>query len=144
MSFLFQTKSKKFLVRDRDTKFLGKFDEILKSLNTDVIRIPYRFPNLNPYAEGWIGTIKRECLDHFVVFGKRHFKHLIHEFVKYYNTVRPHSGKENLPLDKVSFRRLGKFAVNHASAVYFGTITGLTNEDDEKPGFFDQFGSDSE
>ena len=71
-------------------------------------RIPYRSPNLNPYAEGWVGTIKRECLDHFVVFGERHFRYLVREYVKYYNTVRPHSGLGNLPLDYHTRKTKGK------------------------------------
>ncbi len=50
-------------------------------------------------AEGWVGTIKRECLDHFFIFGEAHFKYLVKEFVKYYNTVRPHSSMNNMPLD---------------------------------------------
>lgn len=99
ISFLFQDDSKKILVRDRDCKFLGKFDEILKELNTNVFKIPFRSPNLNPYAESWVGTIKRECLNHFFVFGEKHLKYLIKEYVHYYNTVRPHSGKDNDPLD---------------------------------------------
>jgi len=57
-----------------------------------VKQIPYKSPNLSPYAEGWVGTIKRECLDYFYVFGEKHLEHLINEWVDYYNTVRPHSG----------------------------------------------------
>ena len=54
----------------------------------------------NPYAESWAGTIKRECLDHFVVLGEQHLRHLVSEYVKYYNSVRPH-GLIGGPLDEL-------------------------------------------
>lgn len=73
MSFLFDDDKKKLLIRDRDNKYPKEFDELLAKHNVKVRKIPYRSPNLNPYAEGWVGTVKRECLDHFIVFGERHF-----------------------------------------------------------------------
>lgn len=107
VSFLFHDNSKKLLIRDGDSKFNGNFDEIFREWSTQVKRIPYKSPNLNPYAEGWVGTIKRECLDHFFVIGEKHFKYLIREFVRYYNTHRPHSGKNNLPLGKLPKKQKG-------------------------------------
>jgi len=107
VSFLFEGSREKLLVRDRDTKFQGKFDEIFKEWNTQVKKITYRSPNMNPYAEGWVGTMKRECLDHFFVFGESHFKYLVQEFVKYYNTDRPHSSMNNEPLNRVFSKPTG-------------------------------------
>jgi putative transposase len=49
-------------------------------------------PNCNPYAERFVRTVRAECLDHFVVFGERHLRHLIREFVTHYNTERYHQG----------------------------------------------------
>ena len=74
------------------------FNHIINAYGVRVKRIPYRSPNLNPYAEGWVGIIKRECLDYFFVFGEKHFRYLVKEYVKYYNTVRPHSSMNNMPL----------------------------------------------
>ncbi len=100
LSFVFKEgKGKHLLVRDRDTKFTKEFDEVFKQIGYEIRPIPYRSPNLNPYAEGWVGTIKRECLNKFVVFGEKHLDHLISEYVKYYNTVRPHSAMGNMPLE---------------------------------------------
>jgi len=99
ISFLFETNKKsKLLIRDGDGKYSKEFDEIINSYSVKVKKIPYKSPNLNPYAEGWVGTIKRECLDYFFVFGERHFRYLVKEYVKYYNTVRPHSSMNNMPL----------------------------------------------
>ncbi|MBU1147884.1 MAG: integrase core domain-containing protein [Candidatus Omnitrophica bacterium] len=99
ISFLFQDDKSKALIRDGDKKYPEGFDEIFRKHNTTVKKISYRAPNLNPYCEGWVGTVKRECLNHFFVFGETHFKYLVNEYVKYYNTVRPHSSMGNLPLD---------------------------------------------
>jgi len=92
---LFDDDSKKLLIRDADGKYPDTFDDVFKKHNTRVKTLPYRSPNLSPYAEGFVGTIKRECLDKFFIFGKDHFDYLCRSFLDYYNTVRPHSGLDN-------------------------------------------------
>lgn len=104
------------LVRDRDCKFSKEFDAFFAENNFSVLRIPFRSPNLNPYAESWVATVKRECLDHFLVLGKGHLEYLITEFVRYYNHYRPHSGMDNLVLDTVPSQSDG--------AVYEKSILG--------------------
>ncbi len=47
--------------------------------------------------ERWIHSIKHECLDHFIVFGERHLRYLINEYVDYYHEFRPHQGLGNTP-----------------------------------------------
>ena len=108
ISFIFGDNTRKLIVRDSDKKFPKGFDELLKPFNAQVQRIPFRSPNLNPYAEGFVGTIRRECLDHFFVFGENHFKYLIKEYVDHYLTKRPHSGVDNEPLKYKSERKSGK------------------------------------
>ena len=49
-----------------------------------------RSPWQNGYAERLIGSIRRECLDHVVVFGARHLRHVLLSYMEYYNTVRTH------------------------------------------------------
>ena len=101
IAFVFQdtdSTGEKLLIRDGDSKYSKEFDEILGSYGVKVKRIPYKSPNLNPYAEGWVGTIKRECLDHFFVFGEKHLRYLVNKYVGYYNTKRPHSGLNNMPI----------------------------------------------
>ena len=55
-------------------------------------------PNLNACAERFIQSARQECLDHFVVLGRRHLDHIVREYVTHYNTERPHQGRANLPL----------------------------------------------
>ncbi|MEK6732991.1 MAG: integrase core domain-containing protein [Candidatus Omnitrophota bacterium] len=90
---------KSLLIRDRDKKFSNEFDKLFKDSGFNVQKTPFMSPNMNSYAESWVGTIKRECLNHFVVFGERHLRYLISEYVAHYNTTRPHSSIGNMPLE---------------------------------------------
>jgi len=59
-----------FLIRDADTKFSASFDAVWESEAARVIRIPHRAPDANAFAESFITTIKRECLDFFLSFSR--------------------------------------------------------------------------
>jgi putative transposase len=59
--------------------------------------LPIRSPNLNGRCERFIETIKLECLNKFIVFGKGHLDYLLKEFTDYYNHHRSHSAREHLP-----------------------------------------------
>ncbi len=80
------------LIRDRDTKFSVRFDQFWKSSETQITKTPVRTPQANGYVESCIGVFKKQCLDHFVYFSLEHLNHINHEWVKYYNTERPHQG----------------------------------------------------
>ena len=82
----------KYLIHDRDPLFSKAFIAILKAGGVKSVKIPARSPNCNPYAERFVKTIKYECLNHFVIFGERHLRHLINEFVEHYMTERFHQG----------------------------------------------------
>jgi putative transposase len=45
-----------------------------------------------------VQSVKRECLDHFMVLGEKHLRHLIQEYLAYYHGPRPHQGLGNVPL----------------------------------------------
>jgi putative transposase len=62
----------RFLIRDRDIKFTSAFDAMLADAEIRTIRTPARAPRANAYAERWIGTLRRECLDHLLITGPRH------------------------------------------------------------------------
>lgn len=92
-----------FLIRDGDTKFTAAFDEIIRSESGRVNRLPPESPNLIAFAERFVQTIRKECLEHFVVLGQRHLEHLLREYVAFYNSVRPHQGTENRPIGIIPF-----------------------------------------
>jgi putative transposase len=52
------------------------------------VPIPAQSPNCNPHAERFVKTVRTECLDHFVIFGDRHLRHLLKEFMAHYLTER--------------------------------------------------------
>lgn len=85
----------KFLMHDRDTKFTKSFDEKFSSGTKEVKISSFRAPNTNAFVERFIQSIKQECLDHFVVFGQRHFDHLCREYGVHYHEERPHQGVDN-------------------------------------------------
>ncbi|MFN2487034.1 MAG: integrase core domain-containing protein [Acidimicrobiia bacterium] len=78
------------LIRDRDAKFTRSFDDVWCSIGAQVVATPVRAPNANAYAERWIGTARRECLDHLLIVGPRHLRRVLSEFVEHYNADRPH------------------------------------------------------
>jgi putative transposase len=78
------------LLRDRDTKFAPAFDAVFATQGVRVVRTPVRTPQANAFAERWVGTVRRECLDWLLVTGERHLGHVLREFVAHYNSARPH------------------------------------------------------
>jgi transposase InsO family protein len=62
----------RFLIRDRDSTLTAAFDAVLAGADIRIIRTPIRAPRANAVAERWIGTLRRECLDHLLITGPRH------------------------------------------------------------------------
>jgi hypothetical protein len=62
-----------------------------------IIRTPPRAPRANAIAERWIGTLRRECLDHLLITGPRHLKLVLQEYVEHYNTHHPHRSLDQHP-----------------------------------------------
>ena len=90
----------RFLIHDRDTKFSRAFDGIFQSEEIAVIRTPIRAPNANAYAERWVGSVRRECLDRLLIFGHRQLEHVLRVYVRHFNKQRPHRGLELRPPDR--------------------------------------------
>jgi putative transposase len=97
----------KFLIRDGDAKFVGPFDEIIRSIGARVIKTPVRAPRANAFAERFVGTARRECLDWLLIRTARHLERVLTEFVEHYNTTRPHRGIDlEVPIPYVSAKPL--------------------------------------
>jgi putative transposase len=58
-----------FVIHDRNTKFTESFNALFEATGAKIVRSPIQSPIANCYAESWIGTLKRECLNHFFCFG---------------------------------------------------------------------------
>lgn len=83
---------KDILIRDRDSKFSGRFDEVFRTEGLTVVRTPVRAPRANAFAERWVGTARRECLDYVLIFGRRHLQRVLRAYAEHYNRARPHRG----------------------------------------------------
>jgi putative transposase len=88
-AFPFDT-APRFLLRDRDNIYGERFRRRVKSLGVNEVRIAPRSPWQNPYVERLIGSIRRECLDHLIVFNARHLKRLLRSYFTYYHGARTH------------------------------------------------------
>ena len=62
----------RFLIRDRDSKFTAAFDDVLAGNGARIIKTPVRSPRANSFAERYVGTLRRECLDHLLIYGEQH------------------------------------------------------------------------
>ena len=87
----------RFLIRDRVSKFTAAFDEVFSGNGTRVVKTPVRSPRANSYAERFVGTLRRECLDHVPILGERHLRKLLAEFARHYNGHCPHQALRQEP-----------------------------------------------
>ncbi len=95
-----QERSFRFLLHDRDSKFSGAFDEVFRSEGMRIIRTPIRAPNANAYAERWVGTLRRECLDRILIVNRRHLEQVLRVYTAHYNRHRPHRSLSLQPPDQ--------------------------------------------
>jgi putative transposase len=82
----------RFLVRDRDTKYVASFDEVFGARGTEILMTPFRTPNANAFAERFVRTVRSECLDHLLVVNERHLEGILRSYALHYNAHRPHQG----------------------------------------------------
>lgn len=87
----------RFLIRDRDSKFTAAFNAVFAGADIRIIRTPIRAPRANAIAERFIGTLRRECLDHLLITGPRHLAVVLREYVQHYNAHRPHRSLHQHP-----------------------------------------------
>jgi putative transposase len=80
------------LIHDRDPLFTTAWTKLLESGGVESVPIPASSPNCNPHAERLVKTVRTECLEHFVIFGERHLRVLLREFLEHYTAERYHQG----------------------------------------------------
>lgn len=82
----------RFILRDRDRKYPDGLKEFWRSSGATCLKSPPKAPKANAFAESFIGTLKRECLNYFVCFSRDQLNYIVRTWVKHYNTERPHRG----------------------------------------------------
>jgi putative transposase len=78
------------LIRDRDSKYSGSFDEVLRSGGIRIVKTPVRAPQANAIAERFVRTIRAECRDWLLILNRRHLDRVLRVYVGHYNCHRPH------------------------------------------------------
>jgi putative transposase len=84
----------RLLIRDRDSKYSGSFDEVFRSNRIRIVKTPVRAPQANAIAERFVRTVRAECLDWLLILNRRHLESVLRVFVDHYNTHRPHRALE--------------------------------------------------
>ena len=82
----------RFLIFDRDSKFGEDVVSSAKDMGSQPVRTAFRSPWQNGVAERWVGSCRRDLLDHVLVLNERHLKRLMTEYVRYYHEDRTHLG----------------------------------------------------
>ena len=83
------------LIMDRDTSFIAMREFIDQNTDTEVVLLPPKSPNLNAFLERWFRSLKSECLDRMVFFGRNSLENAVREYVKHYHAERNHQGVGN-------------------------------------------------
>jgi putative transposase len=91
-----------FLIRNYNKKFSHAFDMVFRSAGIHVITISHCAPNANALAERWIHSVREECLDLVLISNQAHLRSVMHEYVAFFNTARPHQGvNQQIPIPLV-------------------------------------------
>jgi putative transposase len=82
----------RFLIRDNDAKYGSSFARVAAATGITGLRTAHRAPRQNATCERFLGSVRRECLDHLLILGERHLRRMLGEYVAYFNRARPHQG----------------------------------------------------
>jgi len=88
-------KGRRFLICDGDSKFRYRFKIVMEAAGFKLVKTPYQAPNANAQAERFIRSIKEECLGQMTLFGERHLRRVIDEYLVHFNHERNHQGIGN-------------------------------------------------
>jgi putative transposase len=91
----------RYLIRDNDAKFGPLFTRLAAATGIELLRTPYRAPLANAVCERFLGSLRRECLDHVIILNERQLWRVLREYVAYFNGARPHQGIRQRRLDNV-------------------------------------------
>ena len=113
----------RFLIRNNDDRFGTLFDRVADTTGIRVLRTPVQASRANAVCERFLGSVRRECLDHLLILGERHFHSVLTEYVNYVNHARPHQVlRQEIPLG------VGHPSTAHGRVVGFPVLGGLHHD----------------
>jgi transposase InsO family protein len=100
----------RFLIRDNDKIYGTYFRKRVDGLGLEQIRTAFRSPWQNGFAERWIGSLRRDCLDHVIAINERQLRRVVESYLDYYHEDRTHLGlgKDTPEKRAVEPRKMGK------------------------------------
>ncbi len=91
----------RYLIHDRDSKYGPAFSRVAAATGITVLRTAYRAPRQNAVCERFLGSVRREYLDHLLVLGEAHLRRMLRDYASYFNTERPHQGLQQRIPDRL-------------------------------------------
>jgi putative transposase len=88
----------KYLLRDNDSKFGAGFTRVAHTSSIEMLTTPYQAPRANALCERFLGSVRRECLDHLLILHEKQLQRVLGAYVHYFNQARPHQGiRQQIP-----------------------------------------------
>jgi putative transposase len=116
----------KYLIRVNESKFGVTFARVAKTSCIEILKTPYRAPRANAICERFLGSVRRECLDHLLILHEKQLQRVLNAYMHYFNRARPHQGiKQQIPEQKA-----GSMIPHHAygKVITFPALGGLHHD----------------
>jgi len=79
----------KYLIRANDSKYGVTFDRVVKTSSIKILKTPYHAPRANAICERFLGSVRRECVDHLIILHEKQLHRVLRAYVQYFNQARP-------------------------------------------------------
>ena len=89
----------RYVIHGRDTKYSLRFRIVMDDAGITPIKTPFQAPNANAYAERFVRSMTGECLDRMILFGERHLRRAVDQYLEHYHAERNHQGIGNELID---------------------------------------------
>jgi transposase InsO family protein len=120
--------SVKFLFRDRAGQFTSSFDAVFTAEGIRILASPPQAPRANAICERMIGTLRRELLDQLLIVNEHHLRQVLTEYLRHYNTARPHRALGQLTPAQAGTRPPGPVDLAEHRICRKQVLSGLTHE----------------
>jgi putative transposase len=115
----------RYLIHDNDGKFGPHFAQVAAGSGIAVLRTPYHAPRANAVCERFLGSVRRECLDHLLILNEQHLRRVLTDYVAYFNRARPgHPWGEGIQQQMPEPPEFGMPSPHNGGRVIVGPVLG--------------------